>query len=746
MATAEREAHWLIGETAYELDDWREEEPIQPLLLDYRDLFEQGDEPWQGLTITTGEELDAMRQFLSGREFVSLDFETNSLDPKVAGIVGVALGDGAGDDAYHRYIPCRTLQMEPNLPWEMIVKPWLTDLARTGIKFRFWNAKYDLGVWRAQGLPAEVLELDRWEDGMVMAHVCDPHAKRSLKEQSDVKLGKPRRKYSEVLGNQHDLSKVRLEDAAAYAVEDAEDTTDLMPLLIDELLSKDLYHHYLEAKHRLHICYWMEDRGLPCNKAFFEARRAEAIAERDKLMALATEQARKLSNKPNLTVVMGDKELVIPEKVEFGQTWNRRKRKSGPKENELNLRSTKQMTEFLFDQCKVPCNYGKRIKRGINKSMLIRLRRDGLDFADTLLKLSRVNKALIGFYDPLLGTRKTPAKIKPDTVTPGWHRVHSTFKPYTQTTDRLASENMNHQNIMNAGAEPWSKIRQGFETPEEYVLVVADFSQIELRLLGHFSNDENLLRIYRENGDIHAMTGARLAGVPYEVFTTWKPGKGVEKKDYTEENEKYDDYRKRAKPLNFGVSYLMAPPKFAIYAADSYDLWITDDQAGEMIEEWFALYPGVRMYHKAVLKRICQHGNVPTLFGRMGYFREDWARKVWEEQYDESTPYWRKKEIRQDNEYWLGMRQWRQAVNLPIQGGAADMINKAMKQAYYRWRDRSREVRLICQVHDEVIFEARRNIAPQIAVEVKSIMENTARLKVPVQASVNIADTWLDAH
>lgn len=728
----------------------------QGFLFDSTHFYTEGEEPWLGKAITDLGELDCFLVELACADTVYIDFETTSADVRTCEPTGVAVGA----NGQHRYLPVKTLPMDPHLDWEGAVKPFLAEIVAMGKKIIVHNAKFDLVLWRRWGLPMP----EDWEDTMVMAWMSDPHRRKGLKVLAAGILDMDATSYAKTVKGKKDLSDVPLVDSAHYASEDTRMTEELYPILQRELGEKKLMDKYLLNKQQVELVRWVEEGGLPINRDRLLALQREAKQYQALMVQEATERVRKLAcerrdmmlrgqlkgldgrsvrwprdlHPEALTCVAGEKDTtdrhdreaaeidwaeLLARPVEEIREFAGKKRSAD--DHELNLRSSTQMSQFLFGTLALPTDQYENIKEGINKSMLIRLRRDGYELADTLIKFSRVNKLGVGFFEPLMSRLEERE---------GWWWVHGEFNPYGTSTGRWSSNSPNLQNLPNADKKlSWSAVRSAFEAPPGWTLVVADLSQIELRLIAHYSKDPVLRQIYNEGGDIHALTGAKLAGVEYSEFAQWAPAEDKHADQYTDQENQYVTWRKRAKPVNFGVSYRMGAPKFRMYAADSYDVWITVKEAEAYIKAFFDLYSGITRYHNAVLEQIIARGFVPTIGGRKGFFDPELARIC-------------KAGNKRDPNYFRGDADWRKAVNFPIQGSAADLMVRAMLTIMAQYQGCG-YAKIISQVHDEVLLLVRDEHAAEVARFVKEVMESTAVLdQVPLLSSVKVAKNWLQAH
>lgn len=350
---------------------------------------------------------------------------------------------------------------------------------------------------------------------------------------------------------------------------------------------------------------------------------------------------------------------------------------------EFNIGSPKQLAEVLFD------TLGMRQvkKRSTDAAVLEEL------FYETASPFI----AAILEYRELKKMQSTYISVLPTLVNPETKRIHTSFVQWGTATGRLSSRDPNLQNIP-VRSELGKKIRAAFvpQDPENVILAV-DYSQIELRMLAHLSGDEALIDSYRNNIDIHARTAAAIYGVPLENVTS--------------------DMRRDAKVVNFGVLYGMTAFRL------SRDLKIPMGQAKDFITGYFDMFQGVQNFIESTKANAHRDGYVETLTGRRRYIAGIDSSDRMESQMAE-----------------------RMAVNTPVQGSAADLIKIAMIRIQKRINDEALPLRMMLQVHDELVFECPRDRVDELSAMVKSEMENAMKLQVPLVASVGFGENWLIAH
>ena len=349
----------------------------------------------------------------------------------------------------------------------------------------------------------------------------------------------------------------------------------------------------------------------------------------------------------------------------------------------FNINSPKQLGDILFDVLKLP--HGKKTKTGYstNAEILEKLR-PYHPIVDAVLDYRQLTKLKSTYADGLLK------------VADAHGRVHTTFRQTGTATGRLSSTEPNLQNIP-VRTELGRELRRYF-LPENrgYVIVDADYSQIELRLLAAVSGDENLCEAFREGADIHTSTAAAVFGVPRDCVTP--------------------EMRKRAKAVNFGIMYGIG----AFSLAD--DIGVSRQEAQAFIDRYLGQFPRVDAYLKQTIASAYENGYVTTLFGRRRYIAELAGKNKMQQKFGE-----------------------RVAMNSPIQGTAADLIKLAMIRVHRRLREEGLDARLILQVHDELLIESNRTCADRAQEILRTEMESAARLSVPLTVEIHAGDTWFAA-
>ncbi len=352
---------------------------------------------------------------------------------------------------------------------------------------------------------------------------------------------------------------------------------------------------------------------------------------------------------------------------------------------EFNLGSPKQLAAILFEKLELPVV--KKTKKGAPSTAEEVLQELALDFPLPRILLE---------YRGLAKLKSTYTDKLPQMVNPRTGRIHTSYHQAVTATGRLSSTNPNLQNIPVRTAEG-RRIRQAFIAPEGYQILAADYSQIELRIMAHLSGDEGLCQAFSEGLDIHCATAAEVFAVSTDAVTT--------------------EQRRSAKAINFGLIYGMSAFGLA------RQLNVGRKQAQEYMDLYFERYPGVRGYMESTREQARQRGYVETLYGRRLYLPEINSRN--------------------------GMRRQgaeRAAINAPMQGTAADIIKRAMIE-FDRWLgDSGVDARMIMQVHDELVIEARRDVLDTVVEQVRQLMSAAANLRVPLVVDTGTGDNWDQAH
>ncbi|MEI2417772.1 DNA polymerase I [Orrella sp. JC864] len=594
-------------------------------------------------TVTDWPAFEAWLERIENATLTALDTETTSLDGMQARLVGLSLAVQDGQACYiplaHRG-PDNTVQ----LPKDQVLarlKPWLEN---AGAAKLLHHAKYDSHVLANEGIALAGIA----EDTMLQAYVLESHRSVSLADLAQRWLGRSGLSYEQLCGKgaqQIGFDEVAVEQAAHYACEDADFTLALHRVLRPKVAADA----GMEAVYRLE---------LDVSRVLFDIERHGVRIDPDEL-------ARQSS-------ALGQEMLRLETRAYelAGQPFN--------------LNSPKQLGEILFGRMGLPVV--RKTAGGApstDEDVLSRLAQD-YPLPQTLLEYRGLSKLKSTYTD------KLPRMIDPRTG-----RVHTHYAQAAVVTGRLASSEPNLQNIPVRTAAG-RRVREAFIATDG-VIVSADYSQIELRVMAHVSDDANLQRAFMAGEDIHRATAAEVFNVPLAEVTA--------------------DQRRAAKAINFGLIYGMGA--FGLAS----NLGITRDAAQAYIDRYFARYPGVAQYMADTKAQARELGYVQTVFGRRLWMPDMRAG---------SGP------RRQGAE--------RAAINAPMQGTAADLIKKAMVAVQQWLLAEGLRTRMVMQVHDELVFDAPADEEAVLRARVPGLMEGVAQLRVPLRVDIGAGPNWEQAH
>ena len=595
-------------------------------------------------TLLTEADLNRWVEKLKQAKLFALDTETDNLDYMAANLVGISFALENGEAAYLPlqldYLGApKTLEKTTALS---LLKPILENPA---IQKVGQNFKYDLTIFARNGIDVQGVAFDT----MLESYVLNSTGRHNMDDLAKRYLGHQTISFEEIAGkgkNQLTFNQIPLEQAAEYAAEDADVTMKLQQVLWEKL-SKEPSLEKL-----------FKEMELPLLGVLSRMERRGVLIDSDALFLQSNEIANRLSELEEQAYVLA------------GQPFN--------------LASTKQLQEILFDKLGLPVI--QKTPKGApstNEEVL-----EELAFSHELPKVLVEHRGLSKLKSTY--TDKLPQMVNPQTG-----RVHTSYHQAVTATGRLSSSDPNLQNIPIRNEEG-RRIRQAFIAREGFTVVAADYSQIELRIMAHLSQDQGLINAFTQGKDIHRSTAAEIFGVALDEVTS--------------------EQRRNAKAINFGLIYGMSA--FGL----SRQLGIGRADAQSYMDLYFKRYPGVQTFMHDIREKAKAQGYVETLFGRRLYLPD----------------------INSSN----GMRRKaaeRVAINAPMQGTAADIIKRAMIQLDQKLQN-DPDIAMIMQVHDELVFEVRSEKVAFYSELIKTQMESAADLVVPLIVEVGQGTNWDEAH
>ncbi|CAI1185550.1 DNA polymerase I [Serratia marcescens] len=584
---------------------------------------------------------------LKKADVFAFDTETDGLDTLTANLIGLSFAIAPGEAAYlpvaHDYLDAPA-QLDRAYVLEAL-KPLLEDEKALKVG---QNLKFDMSLLARYGIEMRGIAYDTMLESYVLDSVGGRHDMDSL---ADRYLGHKTITFEEIAGkgkNQLTFNQIALEQAAPYAAEDADVTLQLHLAMWPQLKqSAELLTVFNEIEMPLlPVLSHIERTGVLIDPAILSAHSQE-LAKR---LAELEAQAHELAEEP------------------------------------FNLASTKQLQAILYEKQKLPVL--KKTPGGApstNEEVLAELALD-YPLPKVILEYRGLAKLKTTYTD------KLPLMINPVSG-----RVHTSYHQAVTATGRLSSSDPNLQNIPVRNEEG-RRIRQAFIAPEGYRIVAADYSQIELRIMAHLSQDEGLLKAFAEGKDIHRATASEVFGVPLDKVT--------------------GEQRRSAKAINFGLIYGMSAFGLA------RQLGIPRGEAQRYMDLYFERYPGVLDYMERTRQQASEQGYVSTLDGRRLYLPD----------------------VRSSNAMRRKAAE-RAAINAPMQGTAADIIKRAMIEvdAWLQGQEKPL-VRAIMQVHDELVFEVHESVIEEASQRIRQLMEGSMALAVPLKVDVGVGMNWDEAH
>ena len=597
-------------------------------------------------TVTDARELEAVIAAAEAQGFAAFDCETTGLNPLYDSLVGFSLSLQAGTGIYVPLkAPAPELGEQPFtvMPFpaakELLVRLW----SNKALTLVLHNGKFDYQVLRT----AKIFTSAgcRLFDTMIAAWLLEPdNLSFGLESLAETQLGLQGIDYKDVVPKGCTFAAVPLPQATEYAAEDAD-------------LTLQLYHRYKPALEQAHLTALFETLEMPLMPLLADMEAQGIFLKKEELAAFSEELAETLArDEAEIYKLVG---------------------------HPFNIASPKQLQEVLFTERKLPT--GKKTKTGYSTDISVLEELAAIDeLPAKILDYRASAKLKSGYADALPLLADTHG------------RIHTSFIQTGTATGRLSSRDPNLQNIPIRGEEG-RKIRKAFYAADGCKLISADYAQIELVILAHFSQDENLVKAFRHGTDVHAATAALIFNVPVENVVP--------------------DMRRIAKVINFGVMYGMSAFRLA------NQLRISRTEAAEFITRYFTTYAGVSAFMETLKESAAEKGFVETLMGRRRYIRA----------------------INSKNQTQRAAAE-RIAINTPIQGSAADIVKTAMLRVDRALKQQQLKARLLLQVHDELILEAPDAEVDAVKALLKQEMEHVVELAVPLRVSIEAGSCWGDFH
>ena len=595
--------------------------------------------------VDTVEALEEMVATLRGAPAVVVDVETTSIDPMAAELVGIAL---SGEEGTGYYVP--TGHREGRNVERQVVIDKLAPLLQDPQKPKYaHNANYDLTVLAEYGLDVRPLTCDT----MIAEWLLHPDSRNlGLKGLALSRLGIEMTPIERLIGSgkqQTTMDRVTVEQVAPYACADVDMTLRLAHILLPELAEKALIRLFDEVEMPLvPVIVAMQQAGVKLDVAFL-AEMSDSLGQR-----------------------LGELQSEIEAQVG----------------HPINVASPKQLSAALFDELGLAEPWMRRGKSGQYSTA-----------AGVLEKLRHKHPVieLVLEYRQLAKLKGTYVDALPALVNPRTGRLHTSFNQTGSATGRFSSSNPNLQNIP-IRTELGRQIRRAFVAEEGWLLLAADYSQVELRVLAHISGDPAMLAAFARGEDIHASTAAAIYGVPLSDVTP--------------------EQRRIAKMTNFAISYGVT----GYGLAERTDL--SPEEAEAFIQTYFQTYPRIKEYIERTRKLAREQGYVETLLGRRRYFPQ----------------------LSADSPARHNAREqaYRMAINAPIQGTAADILKVAMNRLWRELQARGRRSRMILQVHDELVLEVPEEELAEVAPLTIEIMEGAYELDAPLKVDTEVGPNWLE--
>lgn len=589
----------------------------------------------------TKEAVDRLVKELSQQSIISFDTETTGIDANEAELVGLSFSFKP-HEGYYIPVPTDREQAIQS------IEPFRVVLENTNIEKIGQNIKYDMLIMKWYGMDIKGPIFDT----MIAHYLCEPEMRHKLDYLSEAYLKYKMVPIEALIGKgvkQLSMRDIAVETVSEYAAEDADITYQLKDILVPMMNNIEVEKVFQDIETPLiHVLRDMEYEGVKIDQ--------QMLFDYSKV----------------LETQIKDKELEIYK--EAGSSFN--------------IASPKQVGEILFDRMKIPYRWRKTAsgQYSTDEEKLVELSYE-FEFVNLIMEHRKLSKLKSTYVDAL-----------PNMVNPKTGRIHSSFNQARAATGRLSSENPNMQNIPIRD-EAGRYIRKAFiPRDDKHVLISADYSQVELRLIADMANESAMIEAFLAHQDIHAATAAKVYNVPIEEVTP--------------------DQRRNAKTVNFSIIYGAGATNL------SQQLKIKRTEAKELIEQYFSQYKDLKAYMDNTVEFARKNGYVMTLLGRRRYLRDIDSRNS----------------LARSNAE-------RMAINTPIQGTAADLIKIAMINIHKEFQAQQLQTKMILQVHDELVFDVPIDEVENVSEIIKNKMIHAIpNLKVPIEVSVGKGNNWLEAH
>lgn len=585
--------------------------------------------------VNHGESEKSSKRKSSNLDFIAIDIESTGKDPISDSVVGISLCREKGTACY---VPIRHLNTQNISDALFVLRDVLEnpDIAKIG-----HNLKFDILMIRQEGIHIDGMLYDT----MVASYLLNPNKQvHSLEDVGIEYLNHKKKSFKDVLSKHKSFDEVPLNEAAQYAAEDAELAMELKDILFEKLKREGLEKLYFEIE-------------MPLIYVLADMQQAGIKIDIELIRDLSKELERDLESlQSRIYTIAGQK---------------------------FNINSSQQLSRILFED--LGLKTGKKTKTGYSTSV---------EVLEQLAGSHELPGEILN-YRTLYKLKTTYLDTFPNLVNKKTGRIHTSFNQTVTATGRLSSSEPNLQNIPIRG-EWGTKIRQVFIAEKGSVLISADYSQIELRILAHMSKDIGLIEAFSKGVDIHSRTAGEIFAVPSDAITP--------------------ELRRIAKTINFGIIYGISP--FGL----SESLGITPKEAGVLIESYFKRHQGVREFIDHTLQEARKNNYVTTLLNR-------------------------KRELSEINSSNANIRQQaeRMAINTPLQGTAADLIKIAMIAISKEFKNKGLKTKMVLQIHDELLFEVPKEEIEDLKKLIKDEMESALQLSVPLVVDIKTGRNWAEA-